>query len=148
VPLLGAARKLKEVLRVDWLGVANWEILFIGLLLLTVVFFLFKSGVAAGRLRRDRRLPSREELLPFVALAAVVLIPFLTVGLWRNVPSYARYSAPAAGMLVLVYAIGRDRAARYLMVALVALTLTNPVVALLPTRHTDAPQDPATLPTP
>jgi hypothetical protein len=38
-------------------------------------------------------------------------------------------------MLVLVYAVSQDRVARLLMVALVALTLTNPVVALLPIKH-------------
>ena len=70
-----------------------------------------------------------------VGLATVVVLPFLTVALWGYIPSYARYGAPAAGMLVLVYAVSQDRVARLLMVALVALTLTNPVVALLPIKH-------------
>jgi hypothetical protein len=148
VPLQGVFEKIKEVLRVDWLGVANWELLFVGFLLVTVAYFFAESVVAADRMRRSRRLPGREELLPVVALAAVALIPFLTLALWRNIPSYGRYSAPAAGMLVLLYAVGRDRSARFLMAALVALTLTNPVVALLPVRHTDAPLDPAAQPTP
>jgi peptidoglycan/LPS O-acetylase OafA/YrhL len=67
-----------------------------------------------------------------VALASVVTIPVLTVELWGYIPSYARYGAPGAGMLVLLYAVSRDRAARFLMLALMALTLTTPVLALFP----------------
>ena len=52
--------------------------------------------------------------------------------LWGYIPAYARYGAPGAGMLVLLYAVTRDRAARLLMLALMALTLTNPVLALFP----------------
>jgi hypothetical protein len=138
VPLVGAARKVKEVLQHDWLGPANWELLFVGLLLLIPLYFLVRSVGPVGRAWRERGLPSREQLLPVVALASVVTVPFLNVDLWGYIPSYARYSAPAAGMLVLVYAVRRDRPARLLMIALVALTLTNPVVALLPTSHTAA----------
>jgi hypothetical protein len=61
------------------------------------------------------------------------------------IPSHARYSAPAAGILVLVYAVSRDSAARLLMIALMALTLTNPAVALLPIDRqaaVEAPQAP------
>ena len=35
-------------------------------------------------------------------------------------------------MLVLLYAVSRDGAARFLMLALMAMTLTNPVLALFP----------------
>jgi hypothetical protein len=132
VPLLGAARKLRDVLQMDWLGPANWEVLFIGLMLVIPVYFLVRSLAVADRARRERRLPDREQLLPVVALASVVTVPFLTVDLWGYIPSYARYGAPAAGMLVLLYAVTRDRTARLLMVALMALTLTNPVLALFP----------------
>ena len=135
VPLLGAARKVREVLHSEWLGRANWELLFIALLLLIPAFFLARSLVVAARARRTRAFPTREQLLPVVALASVITVPFLTLALWGYIPSYARYSAPAAGMLVLVYAITRDRVAQYLMIALMALTLINPVVALLPTSH-------------
>jgi hypothetical protein len=135
VPLLGAARKVREVIRFDFLGPANWELLFVGLLLLIPLFFLVKSVGLVAQARRVRRLPEREQLLPVVALASVITVPFLTVALWGYIPSYARYGAPAAGMLVLIYAVSRDAAARWLMIAVVALTLTNPVVALLPIEH-------------
>jgi hypothetical protein len=132
LPLWGAMRKLWQVLHENWTGAANWEFMFVPLLLLICLFFLVKSVDVAARIRRARSLPGRDQLLPIVALASVLTVPFLTLELWAHVPSYARYSAPAAGMLVLVYAVSRDTAARLLMVALIALTLTNPVVALLP----------------
>jgi hypothetical protein len=146
VPLLGAYRKLREVLERDWLGAANWEVLFVLLLLLMPALFLVRSAGPVAEALRSRALPSRERLLPVVALASVATVPFLTVALWGYIPSYARYSAPAAGMLVLLYAVTRDRAARYLMVALMALTLTNPIVALFPISHgtaVEAPPPPA-----
>jgi hypothetical protein len=142
VPLLGALRKVREVLKHDWLGAANWELLFVGLLLLMPAYFLARSLGPVVEAWRSRSLPARERLLPIVALASVATVPFLTVALWGFIPSYARYSAPAAGMLVLLYALTRDRAARYLMVALMALTLTNPVVALLPISHGTAVEAP------
>lgn len=142
VPLLGALRKVREVLERDWLGAANWELLFVGLLLLMPAYFLLRSAEPVAEAWRTRSLPTRERLLPVVALASVATVPFLTVALWGFIPSYARYGAPAAGMLVLLYAVTRDRAARYLMVALMALTLTNPVVALLPISHGTAVEAP------
>jgi hypothetical protein len=135
VPLLGAARKVREVLSSDWLGAANWELMFVGLLLAIPLYFLVRSALVAVRAGRSRLLPDREQLLPIVALASVATVPFMTVELWGYIPSYARYGAPAAGMLVLLYALTRDRAARLLMIALMALTLTNPEVALLPIDH-------------
>ena len=45
---------------------------------------------------------------------------------------YAHGGAPGDGTLVLLYAISRDRVLRALILALMVLTLTNPVVALLP----------------
>jgi hypothetical protein len=45
-------------------------------------------------------------------------------------------------MLVLLYAVSRDRAARFLMLALMVLTLTNPVVALLPISNQPSVQVP------
>jgi hypothetical protein len=135
VPLLGAARKLRDVLNLDVLGSANWELLFVTLLLLIPLFFLVRSVALVVAARASRGFPDREQLLPVVGLATVAVLPFLTVALWGYIPSYARYGAPAAGMLVLVYAVSQDRVARLLMVALVALTLTNPVVALLPIKH-------------
>ena len=81
---------------------------------------------------RRAAVPRPRGLLPLVALASVATVPFMTEELWGYIPSYARYGAPAAGMLVLLYAISRDRRARNLMVALMVLTLTNPEVALFP----------------
>jgi hypothetical protein len=135
VPLLGAWRKIREVLDLDWLGPGNWELLFVGVMLAIPFFFLAKSLAPALSLWRTRRLPDREQLLPVVALASVVTIPFLTVALWGYIPSYARYGAPAGGMLVLIYALSRDRVAWVLMIGLVGLTLTNPVMALFPIKH-------------
>jgi hypothetical protein len=132
VPLLGAARKVKAVLSNDYIGAANWEVLFVALLLAISLYFLVRSLLVVDWSRKARALPTREGLLPLVALASVATVPFLTKELWNYIPSYARYGAPAAGMLVLLYAVSRDRVLRALMLALMVLTLTNPVVALLP----------------
>jgi hypothetical protein len=138
VPLWGAMRKVWQVIHEDWLGAANWEVLFVTLLLLISFFFLVKCIDPIDRLRRTGELPAREQLLPIVAFASVLTVPFLTLALWGYIPSYARYSAPASGMLVLIYGISRDAAARLLMIALMALSLTNPVVALLPYDNREA----------
>jgi hypothetical protein len=142
IPLLGAARKVNAVLKSDYVGAANWELLFVALLLLFALYFLVRSVGVLDWARRSRALPDRESLLPLVALASVATVPFLTKELWNYIPSYARYGAPAAGMLVLLYAVNRDRAARFLMVAVVVLTLTNPVVALLPISNQPSVQVP------
>jgi hypothetical protein len=142
IPLLGAARKIHAVLTSDYLGAANWEVLFVVLLLLIALYFVVRSVGVLDRARRSRALPDRETLLPLIALASVATVPFLTKELWNYIPSYARYSAPAAGMLVLLYALSRDRAARLLMLALMVLTLTNPVVALLPISNQPSVQVP------
>ena len=146
VPLWGAMRKVWQVIHEDWLGAANWEVLFVTLLLLIPAFFLVKSIAVLNRARLTRALPTREQLLPLVGLASVLTVPFLTLELWGYIPSYARYSAPAAGMLVLVYAVSRDAAARLLMVALIALSVTNPVVALLPIDNRPAVEVPKPAP--
>ena len=143
VPLLGAARKVKAVLGSDYVGAANWELLFVALLLLLALYFAVRSLPVLDWARRARALPDRERLLPLVALASVATVPFLTKELWNYIPSYARYGAPAAGMLVLLYAVSRDRPARALMLALMVLTLTNPVVALLPVSNGPQVQVPA-----
>jgi hypothetical protein len=143
VPIWGAMRKIKQVIHEDWLGAANWEVLFVSLLLLMPLFFLVRSLEVLDRARRARELPSRERLLPLVGLASVLTVPFLTLSLWGYIPSYARYGAPAAGMLVLVYAVTRDAVARWLMIGLMALTLTNPIVALLPFDNREAIEVPA-----
>ena len=134
VPLRGAIQKVREVVREDGIGGANWEILFVGLLLACCVYFAVWSVVRLRRAWRERP-PAREDLLPLVGLGAVLLIPFLTLDLWRNIPSYSRYAAPVAGLLVLAYAIDRGFAPKFLLTATAALSLTNPVLALLPTRH-------------
>jgi hypothetical protein len=142
IPLLGAARKIHAVLSSDYVGAANWELLFVVLLLLMALYFTVRSVAVVDSARRSRALPSREALLPVVALASVATVPFLTKELWNYIPSYARYGAPAAGMLVLLYAITRARALRLLMAGLMVLTLTNPVVALLPVANQPSVQLP------
>jgi hypothetical protein len=44
-----------------------------------------------------------------VGLASVAILPFLTVTLLRDLPSYVRISAPLGGMLVL----GKHQASIY-----------------------------------
>jgi hypothetical protein len=143
IPLLGALRKVNTVLKNDYVGAANWEVLFVALLLLFPLYFAIRSLMVLDWARHARRLPDRERLLPLVALASVATVPFLTKALWNYIPSYARYGAPAAGMLVLLYAVSRDRPARWLMLGLMVLTLTNPVVALLPISNAPSVQIPA-----
>jgi len=143
VPLLGAARKVNAVLKSDYVGAANWELLFVGLMLLMAAYFIVRSVGVLDLVRRARSIPGRETLLPLVALASVATVPFLTKELWNYIPSYSRYAAPAAGMLVLLYAVSRDRALRALMLALMVLTITNPVVALLPISNAPSVQVPA-----
>ena len=135
VPLLGAIRKVREVVRHDVTGTGNWEIAFIALILLVTLYFLVRSVAVLQLGRRLRTMSAREELLPVVALASAVLIPFLTVALWGYVFSYVRYAAAITGTLVLVYAQSRDREAQVLMTALVVMTLANPVIAFLPISH-------------
>lgn len=142
IPLLGAAQKIHAVLASDYIGPANWELLFVALMLAIPLYFVVRSLLVVGWARHARTLPTREGLLPVVALASVATVPFLTKDLWNYIPSYARYGAPAAGMLVLLYAVSRDRALRALMLALMLLTLTNPVVALLPTANDASVQIP------
>jgi hypothetical protein len=134
LPLLGVARKLKLVLNEDPWGTANWEIAFIGLLLIIWLVFFARSMGVLGRLTRRRRVLNHE-LLPLVALAAVVFVPFLTLYLWSDIPSYSRYSAPVAGLIVLAYAVRPDRVLLGLMLALVALSLTSPIIGMLPTSN-------------
>jgi hypothetical protein len=143
VPLVGAARKLREVLRTDWIGGANWEVLFLALMLLTPLYLLVRSLGLLRRLRTLGERPSRDQLVFVVGFAAVAILPFLTHKLLLDVLSYTRVSAALGGVLVLAYAVSRDTTARLLMIALVGLSLTNPVVALLPTSRSEAIFDPS-----
>jgi hypothetical protein len=131
VPFLGAARKLRVVLREDFWGIANWEVAFILLLLLIWIVFFVQSLGAWRELLRNRRL-GRSELVPVVSLAAALLIPFLTVSLWQNIPSYSRYAAPIGGLMILAYAIRPDRVLVWCSVALLALSIVSPVVGIAP----------------
>ena len=134
VPLRGAVQKAREVLREDLLGAAHWELACVGVLLAVWVAFAAAGARSLGELLRERRAEdaARPRVFPLVALASVLLLPFLTLELWRNVPSYSRYAAPATGMLVLAYALRRTWWSGALLVAVAALTVTNPVVALVP----------------
>ena len=140
VPLLGAARKAREVLREDVLGAANWELLFIGLLLTLVAFFAVRTAEVAPRPYATEAGRRREQLMPVVALATLLLVPFLTLELWRNTLAYTRYGAPAAGLLLLSYALRHDRWSGGLLLSVAALSLTNPVVGLLPNKQAGADQ--------
>ncbi len=70
-----------------------------------------------------------------MALGAVLLIPFLTVELWENIPSYSRYVAAVPGLLVMAYGVTGDSLSRALLAASVGLALFNPVIAVLPTHN-------------
>ena len=132
VPFAGAGKKIMSVLREDPVGTANWELLFVVVLLAVWAYFLVRSVPLLTSVR-ERTWPSRAALSPLLAFLAVLLIPFLTEALWRNPLSYVRYGAPAGALLLLVYAHRRDRWAIGLALALFALSVANPLVGLLPT---------------
>lgn len=132
VPLRGAFQKVRDVVREDVIGAANWEIAFVAFVFACFAYFAYRSLAAA---RRARVAPSREDLFPLVALGAVLLIPFLTVELWENIPSYSRYVAAVPGLLVMAYGVTGDSLSRALLAASVGLALFNPVIAVLPTHN-------------
>jgi hypothetical protein len=135
VPFVGAVRRAKTVLQQDAVEVAHWELLFIGVVLLSwLLFAVYSAGVLRDGLI-ERRLPSRTALMPLVGLAAGFLTAFYTPYLWMYARDYTRQSTALAGVLVLTYVLRPRREPLALLVALVALTLTNPIVALLPTDH-------------
>jgi hypothetical protein len=135
VPFVGAIRRARTILREDAVEVAHWELLFIGVVLAAwVVLAVNSAGVVRWAAVR-RLLPSRASLMPVVAFAAGVLTAFYTPYLWTYARDYTRLSTALAGVLVLTYALRPSRAVLVLLAAIVALTLTNPIVALLPTDH-------------
>lgn len=135
LPLAGAIGKIATILQEDVPGAANWELLFVLLSLAFFVHLVWRS-VTVGRWALARKhLPSREGLIPVVGLASVALVPFLTARLWGYPPSYTRYIAPAAALVVLSYAVTGDRRSRALAIALLVLSLTNPFVGLLPVEN-------------
>ena len=140
VPLRGTIQKLRNVVREDVIGAANWEIAFVAFTFACLVYFAFRT-VAVARSSGSR--PSREQLLPVVALGALLLVPFLTRELWENIPSYTRYAAAVPGLLVLAYGVIGDTASRALLVGSVALSLFNPVLAVLPTTNGSRVKPPA-----
>jgi len=140
IPFEGLARKVREVLQVDVVGAANWELMFLLMLLLVWASYLIYALRLVPELWRRRAwkrgaMPSREALLPVVASAALALIPFLSVYFWRYPLDYSRYSASCAGLLLLSWGLRRDRWALGLAIALFALSLVNPEIGLLPTRN-------------
>ncbi len=132
VPLLGAARKVREVLRLDALGAANWEVACVVFLLAACALLLVRAVLVTLDAVRARRAPGRDEALVVIALASVVLVPFLSQDLWRNPLSYTRYAAPLAAMVVILAAVRPDRWLVGAMAAIAALSVTNPVVAMVP----------------
>jgi len=136
VPLVGALKRMKFIATHDILGVANWEIAFILLMLVTCAYLLWSAARAVpGALRRRIGSAARDDGLLVVAGATVVLVPFFTEELWRFIPSYARYSAPVGALLLMTFAIRGSRLACGLAIAMGALTLVNPVVGLVPTTN-------------
>jgi hypothetical protein len=133
VPLVGAIQKIGNVLRTDVVGAANWELAFVLLALAVWGYLAVRSWGLLGRWRDIGGWPARAEFAPLIGLLAIFFIPFLTEGLWGSALSYVRYTAPAAAILLVVFAVQQDRWALRLAVALFALSLVNPLVALLPT---------------
>jgi hypothetical protein len=132
VPLRGMFQKAREVVREDVIGAANWELAFLAFVLACWAYFAVRTVMMARRLGRA---PSREELLPVVGLGALLLFPFLTDALLANIPSYTRYAAAVAGLLVIAYGIWGDAVSRFLLIGSTGLALFNPVIAVLPTRN-------------
>jgi hypothetical protein len=132
IPLLGAAHKLKLILQDDPWGVANWEIVFIGLLLIIWLLFFLRCIDTVRDVVRTRRV-GKTELVPILALTAALFIPFLTVAEWKDIMSYSRYAAPIGGMMMLVYAIRPQRVWLWLSLALVGLSFISPVIGVAPT---------------
>jgi hypothetical protein len=132
VPLAGAVRKIRNVLNADVVGAANWELAFVLLALAVWIYLAARTWRLIARLVRAGW-PARADFAPLIGLLALLFVPFLTEDLWGNPLSYVRYAAPAAGTLLVVFAVQRDRWALRLAVALLALSLVNPLVALLPT---------------
>ena len=131
VPLVGALEKLGQLLREDVVAAANWELLFLLLSLWVWGFLAWRSRTALALLRR-REWPSRAQLVAPIGLLSLWFVPFLTMPLWRNPLSYVRYAAAAAAVLLLIHALERDRLALGLALGLLALSLINPFVGLLP----------------
>lgn len=134
VPIAGAVEKVATVLRDRILGTANWEIAFVILALAIWVFLALRSVPFLKRLKA-RAWPSRQQCLPAVGLLALWFVPFLTLPLWNTPLSYVRYLAPAAGLLLIVYATTDDRWALRLALILLGLSIVNPLFSFLPTRN-------------
>lgn len=136
LPIAGALDRFKLISEQDVVGAANWEISFILLLLVICGYLIWSAGVVVLAALRDRSTErTRDDVLVVVAAASVLLVPFFTSELWRNIPSYARYSAPAAALLMMLFAVRGSRVAAGLAVALGALTLVNPVIGFVPTAN-------------
>lgn len=136
LPIAGALDRFKAISEHDVVGAANWEISFILLLLVICAYLIWSAGVVVLAALRDRTTErTRDDVLVVVAAASVLLVPFFTSDLWRNIPSYARYSAPAAALLVMLFAVRGSRVAAGLAIALAALTLVNPVIGFVPTAN-------------
>lgn len=135
IPIVGSVRKIWDVLHDDIAGAANWEVMMV-LALLAMFGLLVVRAVAAVRASfAARRVPSPEEALPIVGVAALALMPFLTNELWRNPLSYTRYAVAGTAVLLLLYAMRSDRAALLIVGVISLLTLVNPVISILPTSY-------------
>lgn len=136
VPLRGLIERLKTISEQNAVGVANWQFAFIGVLMAICGYLLWRSGrVGVESIRAKAPPGTRDRVLLLVAGASVVLMPFYTSPLWRTIESYSRYSAPVAGLLLMIFAVRRWRAPAALAGALFALTLVNPVIGFLPTAN-------------
>jgi hypothetical protein len=135
LPLVGAFEKAREVVRTDVVGAANWELAFILLALLAWGYLAVRSWPLLRRSRYAAGWPARGEFVPLAGLLAIATVPFLPDNLWANSLSYVRYTAPVSGVLLLVFALRRDRWALWLAAAFFALTVVNPLIGLLPTNN-------------
>jgi hypothetical protein len=135
IPLVGAVRAADDIARHDVLGAANWELAFMALVLALCGLLAVQTARVVRRAWRRRAAPTRVEALTPVALASVGIFAFLTRFLWSDTPSYVRFAAPIAAALVVLEASRPRRWTAGFILGLGALTVTNPVVALLPTAH-------------
>jgi len=133
VPFVGAISKIARLDDRNIPGTANWELLYITVLVVIAVYVAVVAARTSIEMLRSRRWMSREELLLVPAAGALAVVPFLTVALWRNPLSYGRYGAFAT-VVLLALLIRGHRLGGGLLAVLVALSLLNPYASPLPTR--------------
>ncbi len=137
VPFAGAVDKLKAVANLDVVGAANWETMYVAMLVVASLLLILYAAKDLPQLRSHDDPPV---ILPGFTYGVLVL--FLSAGLWSDPSGFPRYAAPLAAFLVLDYAIARRRLPALLATAMLSLTFLNPLFALLPDKLGAVVQNP------